>query len=39
MPPAATPITATTMMTTNSGNVTATTGVVELKGSNDTVTR
>ena len=39
MPPAATPIIATAMIMTKSGSVTATTGVVELKGSNDTVTR
>ena len=32
MPPAATPITATAMMTTNSGNVTATVGVDGVEG-------
>src|SRR5882757_4636895 len=39
MPPAATPRMATTMITTNSGIDTATEGLAELNGSNDTVTR
>ena len=38
-PPATTPRIATAMMTTNSGSVTATDGLLELNGSNDTVTR
>src|SRR5579863_2803200 len=38
-PPASTPSTATAMMTTKSGSVTPSAGSVELKGSNDTVTR
>src|SRR3954454_7031423 len=39
MPPAATPRMATEMITTNSGIDTAIAGSVELKGSNDTVTK
>ena len=39
MPPAATPRMATAMITTNSGIDTAIAGSVELKGSNDTVTK
>ena len=39
MPPAATPKIATAMITTNSGIVTATDGLTELNGSNDTVTK
>ena len=38
-PPATTPAIATTMMMTNSGNVIAIDGLLELNGSNDTVTR
>src|SRR5215204_1923054 len=39
MPPAATPRMATAMITANSGIDTAIAGSVELKGSNDTVTK
>ena len=39
MPPATTPRIATAMMRTNSGSETASAGSVELKGSNDTVTK
>src|SRR5262245_63476523 len=39
MPPARTPSMATAMITTNSGRVTATVGVAELKGSKETVTK
>ena len=38
-PPAATPKIATAMITTNNGMLTATVGLTELKGSNDTVTQ